>query len=230
MRGLRATLLTGSALLALSFFLPTFGGCWKFTPAGVVAEIKDDDLKGEDRTSDAEERQRLRVESIRFAFICPYLHALLITGLALGAWRRETSGAGRAGLIAAGLAAAGAVVSTATVYLSVDPGKGEEGEVFREGLIPLLLIGWLVTGLCLLGARNARDGRFAVLWTTAAGALPSAVWFGVLFFHADVDLSQNYGWEVGAAGALLMLLAWLLGLRALRRINVNPSPRPADSG
>jgi hypothetical protein len=218
LRGLRATLLSGSALVALSFFLPTFGGCWSVKPSEVFLSSFENpsELEPESDTPEARARELLRISSIRACLFFPYLHALLIACGALIAWRAQKSARTRAVAILAGLAAAGTCAALGVVWLGVDTHEGMNTEIFREPLIPVVLVSWLLTGICILFGRSAQDARSVLLWVAAAGTLPSAGWFAFLAANKEVDLAQNYGWLVAVAGLALMLLAGILALRVMR--------------
>ncbi|MBI3831626.1 MAG: hypothetical protein HY291_19050 [Planctomycetes bacterium] len=229
MRGLRATLLSGSALIALSFFLPTFGGCWNVKPSEVFLSSFENpsELEPESDAPEARARELLRISSIRACLFFPYLHALLIACGALVAWRAQKSARTRAVAGLAALAAAGTCAALGVACLGVDTHEGPNTEVFREPLVPVVLISWLLTGVCILFGRSAKDARAALLWFAAAGALPAAGWFAFLAANQEVDLAQNYGWSIAVAGLALMLLAGIIGLRAMRPVPARPPATPA---
>lgn len=226
LRGLRATLLSGAALVALSFFLPTFGGCWKIAPSDVLFESfkNPSELAPESTAPDARARELLRIHSIRACLFFPYLHAFLITFGALFAWRVRKSTPGQIVSVLAGLAAIGTCVALGVACLGIDTHEGIDADVFREPLVPVVLISWLLTGVCILFGRSAKDARAGLLWLSAAGALPSAGWFAFLAVNREVDLTQNYGWPIAVAGLALMLLAGILGLRFMRPEPKKPPP------
>jgi hypothetical protein len=230
LRGLRATLLSGAALVALSFFLPTFGGCWKIAPSDVLFESFNKPSEMEPSSSDPEARARefLRIGSIRACLFTPYLHALAMALGALVAWRERKTLRTEFVAVLAAVAAIGTCAAFGIACLGVDTHAGMDSEIFREPLVPVVLVSWLLTGVCVLFAFNARDGRAALLWLAAAGALPSAGWFAFLAINHEVDLSQNYGWPIAVAGLALMLLAGILGLRFMRPEPKKPPPASAS--
>lgn len=226
LRGTRATLLTGSLLLAISFFLPTFGGCFQISPYAYLSNPEDQPQV--ESTEDCT-REWHSLQSLRAMLALPYLFALALAGGVVFNWRQQRTLRAWPATVVMLVAVLGMAWSAIVMWLTCDLKLWSTWTLNTEIMAVLTLVFWFCTGLLLLAARNAPDGPSALCWMALAGSLPMAAWFLFLQFVGDVTVHDNYGWYVAVAGQILLLTAGIVGLRALRRPQAQRAPPPSTA-